>query len=120
MTGEFDTAYKGESALIAAALRNLAAEFYSYTEQQVIGVFRDIAKFLDNIDIPILRQQAIDLNFPISDMASTKHQHLAPRVIQCEGCCGQPTLTTTSILAGSKLSVALTGQLTLTGVTNIT
>ena len=39
MTGDFDTAGKGKSALIAAAYRNFEAEVYSYTEEQVIGGF---------------------------------------------------------------------------------
>ena len=38
-TGEFDTAGKGKSALLAAAYRSIEAEVYNYTEEQVIGVF---------------------------------------------------------------------------------
>lgn len=38
-TGDFDTAGKGKSALLAAAYRSLEAEVYNYTEEQVIGVF---------------------------------------------------------------------------------
>ena len=78
MTGDFDTAGKGKSALIAAAHRNLEAEVYTFTEEQVIGVCQDMAKFFDPIDMPILINKAIGLGFPILDMALTMHQQSAP------------------------------------------
>jgi len=64
MTAGFDTAGKGKSALLAAAYRSIKAEVYSLTEDQVIGVFHDFAKFFDTIDIEILINKAIEADFP--------------------------------------------------------
>ena len=93
-TGSFDTGRKGKSALIAAAYRNLEAEVYSYTEEQVIALFQDMAKFLEIVDIPFLIKKAYELGFPLLDMMLTMHQHLAPRIIQSEGFCGEPVIIT--------------------------
>jgi len=49
----------------------------------------------------------------------TMLQHLAPRIIQCQGFCSRPILVNTSILAGCKHSVALTRALFLSGMTQI-
>lgn len=70
--------------------------------------FHDMAKFFDTIDIPLLCDKANELEFPVLDCLLTLHQHLAPRIIQCEGFCSEPILITRSILAGCKHSVALT------------
>ena len=118
-TGEFDTAGKGKSALLAAAYRSIEAEVYNYTEEQVIGVFHDMAKFFDTIDIPVLVSKAKELEVPVLDIMLTLHQHLAPMIIQCEGFCGEPILITRSILAGCKHSVALTRLLLLTDITGL-
>lgn len=90
MTGDFDTSGKGKSALVAAAYRGLQAEIYKYTEEQVIGVFHDFEKFFDTIDLEILMQQATEHNFPIVDLAYTMQQHMAPRIIQCDGFAAGP------------------------------
>ena len=79
-----------------------------------------MAKFFDTISIPILINKALDLGFPLLDMVLTLHQHLAPRIIQCEGFCGMPILITKSILAGCKHSVALTRLLLLDGLSDLT
>lgn len=96
-TGSFDTVGKGRSALIAVAYRNLEAEVYSCTEEQVIGVLHVMVKFSDTIDIPVLINTAYELGFPLLDMVLSMHPHLAPRTIQCEGFCGEPVLITKSI-----------------------
>lgn len=85
MTGSFDTAGKGKSALVVAAFRGLEAAVYTYTEQQVIDALHDVAKFFDIINIPILINKGIEHNFPILDLILTLHQHLAPKVIQRYG-----------------------------------
>jgi len=79
-----------------------------------------MAKFTDTINIPILIGKALDLGFPLLDMMPTMHQHLVRRVLQCEGCCGQPILITKSILAGCKHSVALARIRLLEGMSNLT
>ena len=92
MTAAYDTSGKGKAALTAAAYRGLEAEVYQYTEEQVIGAFHDFAKFFDTIDIKILIQQAKEHQFPIVDLCMTMLQHLAPRIIQCQGFCSKPIL----------------------------
>ena len=79
-----------------------------------------MAKFFDTISIPILIGKAMGLGFPLLDMMLTMHQHLAPRVLQCEGFCGQPILITNSIPAGCKHSVALARLLLLEGMSDLT
>jgi len=118
-TGPFDTAGKGKSALLAAAYRSIKAEVYGQTEDQVIAVFHDFEKFFDTIDIPILIEKALELQFPVLDLALTIMQHLAPRVIQCDAFCSKPILVNRSILAGCRHSVALTRVLMLTRITKL-
>jgi len=65
MTCQSDTAGKGKSALIAAAYRNQEAEVYSYTQEQVIGVFHDMANLFDIIHIPFPINKAYGLGFPL-------------------------------------------------------
>jgi len=61
-------------------------------------------------------QRALEHNFPIIDLALTMQQHMAPRIIQCDGFCSRTIITNTSTLAGCKHSVALTRLLFLTGM----
>ena len=119
MTRDYDTAGKGKSALIAAAYRNLQAEVYNLTEDQVIATCHDFEKFFDTIDLPILIEQAREFKFPLLDLALTIMQHMAPRVIQCAGFCSRTILTNTSILAGCKHSVALTRVLFMSGLSKL-
>jgi len=116
---DFDMSGKGKSALVASAYRGLQAEIYKYTEEQVIGVFHDFEKFFDIVDLEVLMNKAIELQFPIIDLLVTMLQHMAPRVIQCDGFCSRAIITNTSILAGCKHSVALTRVLFLTGMQKI-
>ena len=118
-TCPFDTAGKGKSALLAAAYRSIKAEVYSQTEDQVIAVFHDFEKFFDTIDLPILIEKALELDFPVLDLALTIMQHMAPRVIQCDSFCSKPMLVNRSILAGCRHSVALTRVLMLTCIAKI-
>jgi len=103
---------------MAAAHRGLEAKIYNYTEEQIIGVFRDFDKFFDTIDLSILMDKAVEHVFPILDLVMTMLPHIAPRVIQWDGFCSRTIITNTSILAGCKHSVALTRVLFLTGITN--
>lgn len=118
-TGPFDTSGKGKSARLAAAYRSIKAEVYGQTEDQVIAVFHDFEKFFDTIDIPTLIEKALELQFPVLDLALTIMQHLAPRVIQCDAFCSKPILGNRSILAGCRHSEALTRVLMLTGITKL-
>jgi len=119
MTAGYDTAGKGKSALLAAAYRSIKAEVYSLTEDQVIGVFHDFAKFFDTIDIEILINKAIEADFPMLDLALTIMQHVAPRIIQCDSFCGEAIIVNRSILAGCRHSVALTRVLLLFSMTEL-
>jgi len=116
---DFDMSGKGKSALVASAYRGLQAEIYKYTEEQVICVFHDFEKFFDTIDLEMLMNKAIELQFPIIDLLLTMLHHMAPRIIQCDGFCSRAIITNTYILAGCKHSVALTRALFLTGMQQI-
>lgn len=82
-------------------------------------MFHDFDKFFDSIDITILIQKALEVNFPIIDLLMTMLQHTAPRIIQRGGFCSRPIITNTSILAGCKHSVALTRVLFLSGMNSL-
>ena len=84
---EHDSAQKGNSALAAALLRNVAAEAYSVLGFSVGAFFNDYEKFFDHIDFNILLTKCIELRTPLNELCLVTMQHLAPRSIQCAGQC---------------------------------
>ena len=50
-TPSFDKAGKGKSAIVAAALRNLRAEFHHVLGYVVVGAFNDIEKFSTQLSL---------------------------------------------------------------------
>ena len=60
----YDTAGKGKSVLVAAALRNVFAEVSVILGFQVGMVLNDIEKFFDIVDLNRLTEQAVLQGFP--------------------------------------------------------
>ena len=53
--------------------------------------------------------EGIRTKFPLGPMAYALQQHMAPRVLQANGCTSKPTKVNKSIIAGCKYSVPFTG-----------
>ncbi len=107
-TPSFDKAGKGKSAIVAAALRNLRAEFHNVLGYVVVGAFNDIEKFFDSIKLESLFHATTQHSFPKGVLVIALAQHTAPRVIKIAQFCSKPIPITASILAGCKFSRDLT------------
>ena len=68
----------------------------------------DYNKFFDSIEIIDLLKEAVDCDYPLAPFLLAIDQHLAPRVIQCQGICGEPINVFRSIVAGCTQSKAIT------------
>ena len=63
---------------------------------------------IDTLDIQELLNDALELGFPSDLLVMAMAQHLAPRVLQAEGCSSLPIEVCRSILQGCILSVCFT------------
>jgi len=104
----YDKATTGSSALLAALGRNLKAEVAFWLGKQFAVVLNDYEKFFDTLDIEQLMVESIHTNFPLERMAYALQQHIAPRVLQSNGCSSKPIQISKSILAGCKYSCDFT------------
>ena len=104
----YDKATVGSSALLAALKRNLVAEIAVWLGRRHATVLNDYEKFFDTLDVRQLMIESIYEEFPIDKLAYALQQHLAPRVLQVNGCSSKPLNVSKSILAGCKFSVAMT------------
>ena len=105
---EYDSATKGSSALVAALVRNLRAELAFFNNCQSIAIFNDYMKFFDTIDLKVLKQCCMQLEYPCRLASLALQQHTAPRVLKCSGYVGKPIKINRSILAGCTHSVPFT------------
>ena len=67
-----------------------------------------ITTFFDSSEIIGLLKEVVDCDYPLAPLLYAIGQHLAPRVIQCQGVCGEPINVFRSIVVGCKQSKALT------------
>jgi len=104
----YDTATIGSSALMAALRRNVRAELAFWLKQSFATILNDYEKYFDTMDLRVLMVEAIHTDFPLGPMAFSLQQHMAPRVLQANGCSSTPIIIWKSILAGCKLSVPFT------------
>ena len=104
----YDKATVGSSALLAALRRNLVAEVAVWLGRKHATVLNDYEKFFDTLDVRQLMIESIYEEFPLDTLAYALQQHLAPRVLQVNGCSSRPLRVSKSILAGCKFSVAMT------------
>ena len=109
----YDTAKVGSSALSAALKRNLKAEVSKWLGKEFAAIFNDYEKYFDTLDLCVLMEEAIYCQFPLSQIAFSLQQHMAPRVLQSDGCTSNPVNINKSILAGCKYSVACTRAYTM-------
>ena len=85
----FDTSKKGSSALVAALSRNLAAEIAFFRGKQSIAAFNDFFKFFDTIFLPALIEKLKELSYPCIAACLALQQHVAPRLLKCQGFIGE-------------------------------
>ena len=105
---EYDKASVGSSALLAALKRNVIAEIAYWLGYRFATILNDFEKYFDTLDLKVLMTEGILTKFPLGPMAYALQQHMAPRVLQANGCTSKPTKVNKSILAGCKLSVPFT------------
>lgn len=105
---EYDKASVGSSALLAALKRNLAAEIAHWLGKSFAAVFNDFEKYFDTMDLETIINEAFATKFPLGPLAFSLQQHMAPRVLQANGCSSKLININASILAGCKISVPIT------------
>ena len=101
----WDDAVKGSSALKAALQRRLLDEVTILEGGVVVGLYWDIEKFFDSINIRKLIVLAREQGLDLKTLAIAMQAHLAPRVVKAGGCYGLPVGVSKSILAGCKFSI---------------
>ena len=107
-TQSYDKAKRGSSCLLTALAKGLRAEVGHWCKKVPLGVFNDIEKFFDSLDIEQLLHEAIQLEFPPDILTMALQQHLAPRIIQVSGYSSIPVEVSNGILQGCILSVLFT------------
>ena len=98
----FDQAGRGSSALFAATQRCIIAEIAVAIGSLVACALHDYDKFFDSIEVIDLLNEVVATDYPVAPFLLAIDQHLAPRVIQCQGVCGKPMSVFRSIVAGCK------------------
>ena len=93
---------------MAALKRNLSAETAFWLGEEFAAIFNDFEKYFDALDVETVIDEAVATNFPISQLAFSLLQHVAPRVLQVRGCSSKSVQVNASILAGRKFSVPIT------------
>ena len=104
----YDTATIGSSALLVALKRNLCAELAGWLGFYFASIYNDWEKNFDTLDLETVMTKVVYNDFPLPQLSFALMQHMAPRVIQANGCSSQAISVDTSILAGCKFSVAIT------------
>ena len=91
VVADWDCATVGNSAFKTALLRNYKAEIASALGESCAANLWDLHKFFDTVVPSELFTSALELGFPKHVLALGLDMHMAPRVIQLEGCCSEPT-----------------------------
>ena len=102
--GHWDDAVRGSSALRAALKRRILDECAVLHGKCTAGIYWDVEKFYDNIDIVKLATLAQTYEYPIAVSSLDLQVHVAPRVVRWAGYYSETTPIFSSILAGSKFS----------------
>ena len=79
----------------------------------IYGIKLKFSRKSATLDIETVIDEAVATNFPISQLAFSLQQHVAPRVLQVRGCSSRPVQVNASILAGCKFSVPITRMYSL-------
>ena len=105
---EGDSALPGHSPLDEAVWRQLLMEQATLRGKFVVQLLWDVSKFFDSLDVPLLVERVVELQFPLDQLVLAMQAHRAPRVLRALGSFGEPIPSTgTSILAGCTSSTSL-------------
>ncbi len=77
-----DSALPGRSPHDEAAWRQLVMEQSTLRGKYVAQLLWDVSKFLDSLDIPLLIERALELDFPLDQLALAMQAHRALRVLR--------------------------------------
>ena len=94
----YDTATIGSSALLVALKRSSCAELASWLGSYFASIYNDWEKYFDTLDLETVMTEAVYNDFPLPQLAFALMQHMAPRVIQANGCSSQAIAVDKSIL----------------------
>ena len=100
----WDSAVKGNSAQNAGILRRLLDEVAVLSGDCSAGIYFDIEKFYDSINLPRLIELSTRRGFSLFIAAMDLQVHAGLRVLSWAGCHSEPINISTSVLAGSKFS----------------
>jgi hypothetical protein len=106
--GFWDRAIAGSSALQAALARELRHEIAHHVGACTGGVYFDMAKFYDSLQVDIVLEKAASLGFPPLVLYLALMVHMAPRILRAGQEYSDPVYPASSILAGCGMSVAWT------------
>ena len=81
-TPPWDTATPGNSAEISAGVRQWANEVAAAAGISAAGLYLDIEKFFDTIDIGDVVTAALEHGYPLADLHLALAVHMAPRILQ--------------------------------------
>ncbi len=100
----WDSAIRGASAQSAGTMRRLLDELAVLSGQDTIGVYWDLQKFYDSIDIIKLIELSTRRGFSVAVAAIDLQVHLGLRLLKWAGSFSDPIPVSSSVLAGSKFS----------------
>ena len=111
--GTTDTAAPKGNARRAATLRQLRAELAKRAGRHNIQLLWDIEGFFDHLDLERVAEQAWGLGMEPDLLALFLQLHLAPRVLEVDGCMAEPmAIIGRSILMGCTSSTRLARSVT--------
>jgi len=109
--GFWDTAIKGCGALRAALSRAFQDEQDVIKGRESGTILWDIAQFFDTIDVSLLMDKAIALDFPKLQLYMSVVMHLAPRLLKYNGAISRIIPVSASIVPGCGKAIAFTRAL---------
>ena len=100
--------HKGSSALRSALYSLYHDEVMHYSSYEEAGLLFDMEKFYDNVDIAMLVDKAIELEYPIRIFALGIQMHMAPRGVKCYNTHPGSDIPRNGIIAGCTQSTYFT------------
>ena len=100
----WDSAIAGASALQAGLMRRLIEEVGVLSGLSTLGIYWDMQKFYDSLDLVILIQVVMHHGYSLKLAAIDLQIHVGLRILRWCGSCSSPLAPSTSVLAGGKFS----------------
>ena len=100
ISGPWDAAVKGSSALRAGVLGAFHDELHTQTGDEVASLLWDMDKFYDSINVIKLISKGIELGYPVVALALGMVMHMAMRVLKVEDSFMECEIPANGIIAG--------------------